>query len=229
MQVHQTPTILLTRPQAASEQFAKGLSGAVVVISPLMEIVATDAMITADGIEGVILTSQNAVPFSPRPPRQAYCVGDRTARAARAAGFDVQSVAPNAETLIQSILADPPTGPLLHIHGVHVRGNVAARLTAAGIKARGVAAYDQVARPPDDRFRAALTSPSLIVPLFSPRSATLFVQATAGISKTTRIIALSQAVADALPAKWHDQLHIVPAPNAAEMCIALEQFGVSCN
>lgn len=229
MQVHQTPTLLMTRPCASSEQFAAGVSGADIVISPLMEIAATGATVPMDGIQGVIFTSQNAVAFAPKAALPAYCVGPRTGRAARAAGYRVRMVEPDANALVHALHADPPEGPLLHIHGVHVRGDVAARLTAAGIQTNDIATYDQNACSPDAAFHTALTRSPLIVPLFSPRSAVLFVEAAPTITNATHIIALSQAVADALPSSWRAQTHVVPTPNGKEMLRAMERFGISTN
>jgi uroporphyrinogen-III synthase len=226
MQVHQTPTLLLTRPRAASEQFAQGLSGAKVVIAPLMEIVSTGADVAINGAEGVIFTSQNAVGFAPDTPLPAYCVGPRTAQVATDAGFDVRVTCSDAEALVQTLQENPPNAPLVHIHGKHTRGDIAARLTANGLPTFGIAAYDQTALPADASFSAALTQTPLIVPLFSPRSARLFAQAALDLSNPPQIIALSQAVAEALPPEWRLATTIVSAPNAKEIDIALEPFGV---
>ncbi len=229
MQVHQTPTLLLTRPRALSEEFAADLTGADVVIAPLMEIVATGAAVQMDGVKGLIFTSQNAVPFAPACGLPAYCVGPRTAQIAQAAGFQVQVVERDADALVQALKDHPPQGSLLHIHGTHVRGDIAARLTAAGTQTNGVAAYDQKPCAPDTAFRTALTRAPLIVPLFSPRSAALFAQAAPIVTATTQIIALSHAVVDALPVNLRVQTQVLSAPNGVEMARAMEPFGVKRN
>lgn len=218
MPVHPTPTLLLTRPRAASERFAAGIEGAEVVISPLMEIVPTGAEVPTEGLAGLIVTSQNAVPFLPDVAVPAYCVGPRSAAAV---GGRAELIGPDADGLVAGLLALAPRGVLLHCHGTHTRGDVVGRLQAGGLTAQGVAVYDQQARPPDTTFRDAVTASGLIVPLFSPRSAQLFAQAVRALPPDAQIIALSPAVADALPAQWRAQTGILAHPNGAEMSNAV--------
>ncbi len=217
MAVHSRPTVLLTRPRAASERFAQDLQGMEVVIAPLMEIVATGADIRLDGISGLILTSEAAVAALPTSPLRAYCVGPRTADAARAAGLLAEELGPNASGLVAQLLARHTDGTLLHVRGQHQRGDIAARLSAGGIPTRDVVAYDQRAVDPGPDFRAALARDALLVPLFSPRSAALFAQAADGLSPAAELFAMSTAVADALPDALRRQCRIIPAPNGADM------------
>lgn len=227
MQVHQPPTLLLTRPRAAAERFAAGLEGGEVVIAPLMKIEGTGAVVNRDGIRALILTSENAVAFAPGGAMPAYCVGVRTAQAAKASGFEAELPGADADSLVTALLDRQPDGPLLHIHGVHTRGDVAARLRAGGLDARGVAAYDQRAVPPGPEFFDALARPRLIVPLFSPRSASLFAEAARHhLRPDTQLLALSPAVAAALPERMHRQVGVISHPNGAEMGKALEPFGM---
>ncbi|MBF9042716.1 uroporphyrinogen-III synthase [Rhodobacterales bacterium HKCCE4037] len=229
MSVHSRPTLLLTRPRAASERFAEGLDGFDVVIAPLMEIVGTGEPITLDGIAGVILTSENAVPFLPRAALPAYCVGPRTADAARAAGFDADVLGPDADGLVAELSRRAPRGPLLHVHGRHTRGEVEGRLRKAGLEAHGIAVYDQRAVPPDDAFHEAMRQPQVIVPLFSPRSAMLFAEAVSCPLDAATLIAMSDAVRDALPAQLQPRTTVLARPTGAEMRKALEPFGLRRN
>jgi len=229
MQVHQTPTLLLTRPRAASERFSAGISGADVVISPLMEIVATGANVPLDGITGLVLTSENAVRFAPSADLPAFCVGPRTADAARVAGFVAEVMGPDASGLVRQLATRHPAGPLLHIHGTHTRGDVAGRLSATGIETRSVIAYDQQKVTPDATFHSALARPHLIIPLFSPRSADLFAKAATVLPKDALILALSQAVADALPKAMQAQTQVVAAANGAGMSAAMQRYGIVRN
>lgn len=231
MPVHSRATILLTRPRAASERFAVLLPGLEVIIAPLMEIVGTGADIELAGIAGLILTSEAVIPFLPATDLPAFCVGPRTTEAARAAGLDARQAGRDAETLVERLLADRPPAPLLHIHGLHQRGDVATRLTDGGLPCGAVVAYDQRALAPDARFRAALARDRLLVPLFSPRSAGLFAQAAKGpgFGPDTRLFALSNAVMDALPLDLRRHAATIAAPNGGEMARALQAAAMRRN
>lgn len=229
MQVHQTPTLLLTRPHAASRRFAEGLQGANIVIAPLMEIVATGADVSLDGGQGVILTSEAAVAFLPPARLPAYCVGPRTARAAQAIGLEAEVCGPDAEGLVTALRNRHLKGHLVHVHGTHTRGDIAKRLTADGLVVTGIAAYDQRAATPLPAFHRALAQPELIVPLFSPRSAALFSKAATRLRGDTQILTLSQAVAEALPPSMQAQTHVIATPTGAEMLRFMERYGVQRN
>ncbi len=221
MPVHSRPVVLLTRPRIASERFALELQGIDVVIAPLMDIVGTDAAIDLRGIAGVILTSEAAVAFLPPSALPAYCVGPRTAEAAEEAGLLVRMVEKHADALVAALLATKPRSPLLHLHGQHQRGDIAERLTKGGLPTQSLVVYDQREVPPGIAFRAAIAREGLMVPLFSPRSATLFAEAAQGLNPTARLLAMSAAVADALPPHLRPRTEIIPAPTGAEMLRAL--------
>lgn len=221
--------VLLTRPRDASLRLAADLAGACgddapkaeVLICPLMEIAGTGIRPDLRGIAGIVLTSANAVPFLPKADLPAYCVGQQTAAAASAAGFRAHVLGPDAEGLVASLTAARPRGPLLHAHGTHLRGDIATRLTASGLPTRAAAVYDQRALAPGPDFALALRRSALLVPLFSPRSARLFAQAAGQVPADAGLIALSPAVADALPAEWRAQTTVLPRPDGGAMLTAL--------
>lgn len=229
MQVHQTPTLLLTRPRAASERFAKGMTGAQIVIAPLMEIVGTGAQIDLNGVDALILTSEAAVAFLPKSTLPAYCVGPRTTGAARVHGLVAEAAGSDAEGLVQTLTDRRPKGRLLHLHGTHTRGDIAQRLTAIGLNASSHVIYDQLEMTPYADFYAALRQPRLIVPLFSPRSAKLFARAAKTLRADTQLIALSPAVADALPPAMRPQTSVAQSPTGEDLRKVLEPFGVNRN
>lgn len=222
MAVHSPPTLLLTRPRAASERFVEGLQGFDVVIAPLVEIVGTGARVQLDNVQGLILTSENAVPFLPVAPVTAYCVGPRTAEAARDAGFRAEVVGPDADGLVAGLMDRAPVGPLLHPHGVRTRGDVAGRLSAGGLNVGEVAVYDQQDCAPDDEFLRAVAQKDVIVPLFSPLSASRFGKALGRTSTNLTILAMSDAVKNALPERLHRTTQVIAHPTGAEMRRALE-------
>jgi uroporphyrinogen-III synthase len=119
---------------------------------------------------------------------------------------------------------------LLHIRGAHSRGDLTARLTQAGLNARDHVLYDQLQMPLNAEARALLFGPdTVIMPLFSPRSAALVAQQLSGSSRgpmTGRHIALclSQNVASACGEGIFGSIEICAAPNAASMVAHLETY-----
>lgn len=218
-------TVLLTRPRAASERFAaeiaeRGLPAAV-VIAPLMEIVPLAATAEAAGADGVIFTSANAIGLAgPGRGRPAWCVGARTADVARAAGYDAICAGGCADALVARMTELRPSGRIVHLHGRHQRGDVAGRLTAAGLEVVSCPIYDQKALRPSRTFFDALDLSPLVVPLFSPRSAALFVEAAGERwhpGARGLCVALSEAVRQAVPTSWRDDTIVAERADAAAM------------
>lgn len=201
--------VLLTRPAAAGDRFAADLAQdhgerLRIISSPLIapRFLHPDL---PDGAAGLVLTSETGVTATQRLqdrgaalPKRAFCVGDRTAAAARQAGFDAVSAGGDADALVAMILSLRITGPLLHLHGRDTRGDVAPRLTAGGVPTSGHVVYEQLPQPLSMDARAVLdTDGVVIVPLFSPRTASLFA-ATVPHRATLWVAAMSPAVADAV-------------------------------
>lgn len=211
------PTLVLTRPEVASRRVAEQYAGPV-VISPVLRIESAGAMVDPRDYAGVILTSANAVAALPDlAGLPAYVVGARTAAVC---GAKVQLVARDAEDLIKRIRAQ---GPLLHAHGRETRGDIADRLTSAGIETHSVVVYDQIALPLNREARDVLSlGDPAILPLWSPRSATLVGEQTGGVPASVRVIALSEAVAEAWREATGAQAHICPAPSGEAMMLQID-------
>jgi uroporphyrinogen-III synthase len=227
------PRILLTRPAAQSQRFARDLRAAVafplrITISPLMVPVLIPDAVPTGPVAALIFTSETGVAaYAAQPARIAdiaYCVGDRTARAACALGLTVVSADGDAEALIALLKSAAPAGLLLHLRGRAARGDVAPRLAAAGLQAEAAVVYDQQPCPLTPAAQRLLrgTAP-VILPLFSPRSARLFASG-AEPKAPLRIVAMSPAVADALPPLLPDRLVIAQAPTAQAMVAAVMEW-----
>ncbi|PQO24371.1 uroporphyrinogen-III synthase [Rhodobacteraceae bacterium WD3A24] len=230
-----TAAVLLTRPKAQAEDFADQLRAALgpreVVIAPVIEIVPRPATALPAGIGGLIFTSVNGVAgFAAMGGRRglpAWCVGEATARAARAAGCDAIAAGGDAEALLQLLVQSRPEGPLVHVRGAHAAGRLTERLVAAGIDARALVAYDQNSRALDSAAHALLAREApVLLPLFSPRSARLVAAEVAQTPLRARLLvcALSQAVARA----WRDMRpadapEIAARPDAAAMIAAMRR------
>lgn len=224
------PLVLITRPQDAAHRFAEELRAAVgpveVAIIPMLEITPVVDHIDLEGVAALIFTSAAGVEvfgqLSEDRSLPAWCVGDRTAEAARGIGLKATSAGGDADALVALMAEARPEGRLLHLSGVHTRGDVARRLFEAGLRAEARAIYDQVAARPGSELGAALAHPGMvIVPLFSPRSAGIFAEAAGPAAERATIVALSRAVAEALPASLRRDARIADSPDAPAMIRAI--------
>ncbi len=226
-------SLLLTRPQTASQRFLDGLNATVrshltPVISPLIEIVALNETVNFEDLGGFIITSANGVASAVRldAPRDipCYCVGAETTRAAVRAGWKATMVGRNAGELVSALSALRPQRPLLHLSGKHRRGDIASRLTAAGCPADEIAVYDQRLLPFTEQALAALDGRDpVFVPLFSPRTARQFADLYKGRAPLC-IAALSRAVAEPLKHLEYKELRVCDQPDAHSMTALLEKM-----
>jgi len=222
------PVLILTRPAPSSAAFAQSLPDAVLsrvdlLISPLLDIGPVGARISLEGIAGVIFSSANGVAFGPEPADiPAYCVGARTTEAALARGWRARLAGPDADSLVARLIRMTPPAPLMHLSGQHQRGDIALRLTQAGLPTQAVTVYDQALVPLSPQAKQALQSGGpCIVPLFSPRTAAQFGREAQGARRIT-VIALSHAVAAALGDLVPQRLMIAPEPSGDFMRSTLE-------
>lgn len=195
------PLIVLTRPQAQSERFAQMCREALgpeqqIILSPLLKIEMLPFQADVTQYRGLIFTSENGVrAFSQThdaPDMPAYCVGERTAKAARAAGFEAISADGSASDLVAMINAADETGPFLHVRGTHTRGEIA---SGVAVQVEQIVAYRQTALSLTGEAISALQgSDKVILPLFSPRTAQLLFEQVGQITAPLQMIAMSEAV-----------------------------------
>ncbi|SMO79535.1 uroporphyrinogen-III synthase [Paracoccus laeviglucosivorans] len=211
------PSLLLTRPQRAAERFAARVAGLGldVVISPILRIVpvAHDADLLRNA-QGLVLTSVNAIPAAgPGRGRPAICVGPATAKAARAAGFDVTEGPGDAARMLPLLQGLGPGW--LHPHGAHV---------AADLPVPGVVVYDQLPQPLSAQAVDLLSgSEAVILPLFSPRSARLLADAARDARGPLWLAPISAAARDA----WHlraARVAVARVPDASGVQAAIESL-----
>lgn len=195
-----TPKVLITRPEAQGQAFAAKLREACegpmdIIVSPLLRI----APIAVDlpQCEAMILTSVNGVAQAVRlgvaTGTMAFCVGPKTADAARDAGFKPVTGPGDAEGLIGVLRDHRPQGRVVHIRGEHARGDIAKALMQDGLDCAEVVAYRQEQMSLDAAARRALDDVDpVVIPIFSPRTATLL--AAAGPFRAAlHIVAISEA------------------------------------
>ncbi|MCH2094058.1 MAG: uroporphyrinogen-III synthase [Rhodobacteraceae bacterium] len=173
----------MTRPRAAAERFVRSLhldpARCDVLYSPLIETATTGALPDLSKVGALIFTSGAGVAsyqaLGGLPDFECYTVGATTARAAEAAGFSPISAEGDADALVALLCGETPPSPLLHIRGTYSRGAVAARLSAAGIPCQEAILYDQPSQAASpEALRRLAAKHTVIAPLFSPRTASLF-------------------------------------------------------
>lgn len=196
--------IILTRPDGMNADFMAQIPAATAnlltpIESPLLRIEAVDASFEMLPSEIAIFTSSNGVRFAPSAKgRSALCVGMRTTQNAIDAGWDAACAGQTAAELIAFCKTHPPQGSLVHLSGVHVRGDIVQHLCELGLQARRLPLYDQVLLPISPEASAVLKQDNLvIVPLFSPRTAAHFAASCPPDSKV-KLVTLSDAVTSAV-------------------------------
>jgi uroporphyrinogen-III synthase len=228
------PTLILTRPALQAERFARAFAARFgdcwpIVISPMSRLDILTTTLSLDDVETLVFTSETGVTaflrLSQRRDLHAWCVGERTAEVARAAGFRV-SVGPGfGAGMIEAIIDESPRGVLLHVHGLHMAVDVARELTNAGLRARGATVYDQIALPPTPQALSLLMGDGpILLPLFSPRAAQLMTRLDPLPRAPLHIAAISPAVARAVEALCPRQIEIAREPAAGMMLDALERL-----
>jgi uroporphyrinogen-III synthase len=219
------PILLVTRPAGSAARFLAALGRDIpAVISPLLDIVPLATPPITAPVAALILTSEHAATVAAGmgfpAGLTAYVVGPQTARAARAAGFGPISADGDAETLVSLILHHRPTGPLLHLHGEHTRGDIARRLHDAGLTCLEQTVYRQVELPLSDAAKAALAGPlPVLAPLFSPRTAAILADQGPFLAPL-HVIAISPAILDPIAPLSPATVTVAERPDSAAMVAA---------
>ena len=228
-----TPTILITRPEPANVQFADEIRGrlgcaASILLSPVLQIDFTGALPDLDPFGGLIFTSRNGVrAFAAKTKRRnitCYCVGDATAATAERIGFTAISARGAADDLVDMLKTKGVSEPLLHIRGEHARGDIALRLTQAGLPTTEAVLYRQIPIALSQDALGVLSGEvPVILPLFSPRSAALVVSQTT-FSAPIHVAAISKNVAAILSDGFANQVLIARNPDAASMLDVIQDL-----
>ena len=195
-------TVILTRPPETSRVFAerlrdRGFQGQI-VLSPLVAIAPLDIDLDLSGYSSVIFTSGTALRLVAATDIPTWVVGQRSSDMARDLGWHVQGFATDVIALYHSILAHKPMGRLLHICGEPSIGDLAGRLTQAGIPTHRKVIYRQIPQPLTDEAMALIASPEpIVIPVFSPNAASLLAS-NLRLARNTSVIAMSAQIAQAL-------------------------------
>jgi uroporphyrinogen-III synthase len=226
--------VLVTRPEPAADRTAEALlaRGHDVWKLPLMRIEPVPADLSG-AWSAVVVTSANApAAIAENPARAAlaklplFAVGERSAEAARAAGFgDVVSAGGDARDLVRLLRARKAdvSAPLLYLAGEDRAADLVGALAALGIAAAMRIVYRAVTRAFPDELIAALESGDVQAVLhFSRRSAENYLAGAraAGIADealAVRHYCLSAQVAAPLQAAGAKRVVIAPRPEEAAL------------
>lgn len=227
-------TLLITRPQEDAEPLRKTLEAHHIkaLIDPMLEIILQPGPpLNLTGIQALLMTSANGVrAFARRNPERAiplFAVGDATAKEAVEQRFTAVSIADGdvqaLATLVKSRLL-PADGPLLHVAGTRVAGDLAGDLQAAGFRYQRAVLYEaRTTKHLRPETLAALKTNALSgVLLYSPRTAGIFracIHDAGREQAIARITAfcLSPAVADALGELVWGAIKVARKPTQADL------------
>lgn len=236
------PCVLLTRPREDAAPVAALLEsrGYRTAIEPMLVIEPVPAALEIAHYQAVLATSANGVrALAAAVPARAvrlFAVGDATARAARAAGFTwVESAAGDSAALarLAANKLDPGAGPLLHVSGEHIAGDLAGTLSAQGFAVERRVLYRAAVPAALSAATAGLIARGAIdaVLFFSPRSARTFVSLAeaAGLAPACAgsvAVCLSPAVAEAAHVIPWRAVRVAARPDRAALIEALDAWKV---
>jgi uroporphyrinogen-III synthase len=199
-------------------RFAAMLPDIPAVVAPVLRIapVAHDSQALRVA-QGLVFTSVHALTAAGAGQgRFAICVGSQTAGVARAAGFDVVEGQGTADSILPLIAK--ATVPLIHPHGRHV---------AKILPVPGMVVYDQQPVVLTARAQVLLAGKiPVILPVFSPRSASLLSQQVKNAQAGLWVVAISDAALRAWtgPAR---RVIVAQRPDADAMKTAILQLVAS--
>ncbi|MEL7466226.1 MAG: uroporphyrinogen-III synthase [Pseudomonadota bacterium] len=226
--------ILLTRPRERAEAFAATLPADrwAATIWPLTEILPVKAVVDTGDAQAVLYTSRAGVEHAPPTLRAlpAYCVGDATAAAARAAGHVQALSAGGAAADLVAMAkrrAAPGGGALLHIRGRDAAGDVSGALRAAGLTVREVVVYEAAAvtAAPESVAADIRAGRFAAAAFFSPRASSIFADLAredwrGGLS-VAAAFAISENAAKPLRHVGFGEVAIAEAPTAEALRAAI--------
>jgi uroporphyrinogen-III synthase len=181
---------LVTRTQPGADTTAALLQarGLHAIAIPAAKIMPTGASVNTGGVQALLMTSAAAARSTLANDAiralPVYAVGDATAQAAIAAGFETVISAGGDGAALAVLAADrmkPSDGALLHLRGQEVAGDVTGMLNACGFETRLLEVYHTQDHPEfPAKLRTYLTAATGHVLFHSPAGARRFAAAIEG-------------------------------------------------
>ncbi|MFO1156875.1 MAG: uroporphyrinogen-III synthase [Rhodospirillales bacterium] len=208
-----------------------------VMVEPLMTIERLEGPpLDLTGVQALLATSANGVrAFAARQPERSLpllAVGDATARAAAAAGFQqVESAAGDVQALAELVRSrlDPAAGALLHIAASKRAGDLAGALSAAGFTCRRAVLYRARAAEALSGELAAMIREGRLdgALVFSPRTAATLArllrqEKLADAAASMDLYCLSEAVAEAAAGLPWRRVIIAASPTLASLLESID-------
>ncbi|WP_017932007.1 uroporphyrinogen-III synthase [Robiginitomaculum antarcticum] len=220
--------ITRTRPGAQSSADAVLAAGMSPIIAPLLRVTATAHSPAAPKTdEALAFTSANGVrafaALSDKRDHDVYCVGVATGEQARAIGFTkVQSAGGNVDDLAK-LISVRGTQSIVHYSGVHVAGDLAGALRAAGLTARREIIYgtQAVTEIPDAAMQVIKSGGYVL--LHSPKAAQILMRLLSDEQSANLITVSLSANIDACLSDVFAARYIASAPNDRALMEALEK------
>jgi len=223
--------VLLTRPERQGQRTAAALRalGHQVIHAPLLRIVSDSGVDLGERpYAGIVVTSANALDAMAKHPQResllnvpVLAVGERTAEAAREAGFaNVVSVNGDVARLADVVTATIPRGSrVLYLAGANRAGDLAGLLQTAGYSVHMAEIYRAVAADtlPGEVIQAFRSDTIDAVLHYSRRSAETFLRLAAAGSCLINVLkckhfCLSTPVAEPLAAAGAKDIHVARRP-----------------
>lgn len=233
-------TLILTRPEAQSRALAKDIDAnfpekARCIIAPLMAIKHVGALPDTRHIQAILFTSINGVKaffaVGGALTVPCYCVGERTATAAREVGFNAKSSNGTAADLVVMVAKDlkPEDGALLYVRGEIATGDVADKLVECGFLVTSKVLYEQKGRDflpvtLDAIAQGEVNAFPLYSPLTARRLAAVFADNPAWPKHDITALCISDNVAFELQNLTFASVQVAEEPNGAAMLTLIGQF-----
>lgn len=233
-------TLLLTRPEAQSRALAKDIETnfpgqARCIIAPLMAITPVGTLPDTTDFQALLFTSVNGVQafaalggVSKLP---CYCVGARTAEAARIAGLNAISAEGAASELIGLVAEElkPADEALLHIRGENTAGDIAEELTKFGFTVHAEVLYQQNSCDLPETAQIALERGEVSgLPLYSPLTARRMAEVLAGNSEWSTENLTALCISENVASEVHNlplaHVEVAAKPNGAAMRTLIGRF-----
>ncbi len=219
--------LLVTRPFEQAARTAEKLLalGCEPILAPVLVLRPTGAQIPSGPFDLVLATSAQAFFGSPSALAPLACVGERTAAAGRAVGFQIRLIASDSEALAENLLRQASPGRALYLAGETRKPELERRLRAAGWEIEPVETYAAVpveAWP--KRIDAALAAGEIDGVLhYSPRSAALGLERLGSAALGLAHFCLSPAIAEMVARKVSPQLIFVASRAEEDALMTLVQ------
>lgn len=220
-------TLLISRPKNDAEALKRAVlehNGEVrVILAPAIEITPVPYDVKFDGFDAIILTSKHAVAAAAKiaTGTTVLCVGDTTAQTARRLGLNAVSAGGTSKDLI-ALAQDAGFRRVLYLRGKHVHEDLELQLNLKGLSVRSAIVYKQdPCGFSDDAVQGLAHAPTLLVPVYSARSAKILSKNLGAYGGAITLVAISEAAADGWVGPKVQQTIYAKAPNSKAMFAAI--------